>query len=108
MDLLTAAVHARAAYGYAMAAGHLSSISKFAMLHTVRACSQAPPCWATPHSTWFVQRWALLHDDPPRSIEENAGDFGAYGWFRVMYGSAYCLWLLGTCHPFPSSPCCTR
>ena len=44
MDLLTAAVHARAAYGYAMAAGHLSSISKFAMLHTVRACSEALPC----------------------------------------------------------------
>ncbi len=43
MDLLTAAVHARAAYGYAMAAGHLSSISKFAMLHTVRARSQALP-----------------------------------------------------------------
>jgi len=35
-DLLAAAVHARAAYGYAMAAGHLSSIAKFAMLHTAR------------------------------------------------------------------------
>ena len=44
MDLLTAAVHARAAYGYAMAAGHLASISKFAMLHTVLACPDTQPC----------------------------------------------------------------
>lgn len=39
-DLLTAAVHARASYGYAMQAGHLSSITKFAMLHTVRRPSR--------------------------------------------------------------------
>lgn len=44
-DLLTAAVHARASYGYAMQAGHLSSITKFAMLHTVRRPSAALCTW---------------------------------------------------------------
>ena len=39
--LLCAGVHSRAAYGYAMAAGHLSSLLNFALLQTVR--SHAPP-----------------------------------------------------------------
>lgn len=33
--LLCAGVHSRAAYGYAMAAGHLSSLLNFALLQTV-------------------------------------------------------------------------
>ena len=36
-DLLTAAIHSRAAYGYAMAAGHLSSLLNFALMQTARA-----------------------------------------------------------------------
>lgn len=36
-DLMTAALHSRAAYGYAAAAGHLASLSSYAMMHTVRA-----------------------------------------------------------------------
>ena len=36
-DLVTAALHARAAYGYAAAAGHLASLSSYALMHTVRA-----------------------------------------------------------------------
>ena len=36
-DLVTAALHARAAYGYAAAAGHLASLSSCALMHTVRA-----------------------------------------------------------------------
>ncbi len=35
-QVLCAAVHSRAAYGYAMAAGHMSSLLKFALMHTVR------------------------------------------------------------------------
>ena len=35
-DLLAGAMHSRAAYGYAMAAGHLSSLLNFALLQTVR------------------------------------------------------------------------
>ncbi len=34
--LLCAGMHSRAAYGYAMAAGHLSSLLNFALLQTVR------------------------------------------------------------------------
>ena len=34
-QLLCAAVHSRAAYGYAMAAGHMSSLLKFALMYTV-------------------------------------------------------------------------
>lgn len=34
--LLCGAMHSRAAYGYAMAAGHLSSLLNFALLQTVR------------------------------------------------------------------------
>lgn len=33
--LLCAGMHSRAAYGYAMAAGHLSSLLNFALLQTV-------------------------------------------------------------------------
>ena len=41
-DLLCAAIHSRAAYGYAMEAGHLASVSNFAMFQTVRckSCEQ--------------------------------------------------------------------
>lgn len=35
--LTCAAMHSRAAYGYAMAAGHLSSLLNFALLQTVSA-----------------------------------------------------------------------
>ena len=34
-DLMCAAVHSRAAYGYAMQAGHISSLLSFALLQTV-------------------------------------------------------------------------
>jgi len=36
-DLVAAALHARAAYGYAAAAGHLVSLSSYALMHTVKA-----------------------------------------------------------------------
>ena len=39
---MCAAVHSRAAYGYAMAAGHLASLYNFALLQTVRSLGQ--PC----------------------------------------------------------------
>ena len=42
-DLLCGAMHSRAAYGYAMAAGHLSSLLNFALLQTVRACRRGAP-----------------------------------------------------------------
>lgn len=77
MDLLTAAVHARAAYGYAMAAGHLSSISKFAMLHTVLAHSKAPPCsvvrsGATQHEFAFCAMVSTAQSWPahPKKMSE--------------------------------------
>ncbi|KAK9827419.1 hypothetical protein WJX74_000870 [Apatococcus lobatus] len=38
-QLLCAAVHSRAAYGYAMAAGHMSSLLKFALMYTVHNLS---------------------------------------------------------------------
>ena len=34
-ELLCAAIHSRAAYGYAMAAGHMSNLVNFALMHTV-------------------------------------------------------------------------
>lgn len=34
-ELLCAAIHSRAAYGYAMAAGHMSNLLNFALMHTV-------------------------------------------------------------------------
>ncbi len=34
-ELLCAAIHSRAAYGYAMAAGHMSTLLNFALMHTV-------------------------------------------------------------------------
>jgi hypothetical protein len=37
--LLCAGMHSRAAYGYAMAAGHLSSLLNFALLQTVGFCA---------------------------------------------------------------------
>ena len=37
-DLESAACHSRAAYGFAMAQGHLSSLMNFTLLQTVRAC----------------------------------------------------------------------
>mmetsp|Transcript_1514 Transcript_1514/g.4497 ORF Transcript_1514/g.4497 Transcript_1514/m.4497 type:complete len:838 (-) Transcript_1514:371-2884(-) len=37
--LLAAAMHSRAAYGYAMQAGHLNSVFNYALLHTVHALS---------------------------------------------------------------------
>lgn len=39
--LLCAGMHSRAAYGYAMAAGHLSSLLNFALLQTVRRLAPA-------------------------------------------------------------------
>jgi len=48
-ELLCAAIHSRAAYGYAMAAGHMSNLLNFALLHTVHqirycntVCSHIP------------------------------------------------------------------
>lgn len=38
-DLLTAAVHSRAAYGFAMQAGHISSVSAYVRLHTLQPFS---------------------------------------------------------------------
>jgi hypothetical protein len=34
-DLVYAVIHSRAAYGYAMLAGHMSSVYNYAMLQTV-------------------------------------------------------------------------
>lgn len=34
-ELLCAAIHSRAAYGYAMQAGHMSNLLNFALMHTV-------------------------------------------------------------------------
>lgn len=36
-DLLRAAIHSRAAYGYAMQAGHVASVLSFALMHTVHS-----------------------------------------------------------------------
>lgn len=36
-DLLLAAIHSRAAYGYAMQAGHVASVMSFALMHTVHS-----------------------------------------------------------------------
>ncbi len=36
-SLLAGAMHSRAAYGYAMQAGHLTSVLNYALLHTVHA-----------------------------------------------------------------------
>lgn len=44
-ELLCAAIHSRAAYGYAMAAGHMSNLLNFALMHTVHQIRSA--CW--PH-----------------------------------------------------------
>ena len=48
-ELLCAAIHSRAAYGYAMAAGHMSNLLNFALMHTVhqiryriKVCSHVP------------------------------------------------------------------
>ncbi len=41
--LLCAGMHSRAAYGYAMAAGHLSSLLNFALLQTVGRLILASP-----------------------------------------------------------------
>ncbi|KAA6423739.1 MAG: hypothetical protein FRX49_06310, partial [Trebouxia sp. A1-2] len=38
-ELLCAAIHSRAAYGYAMAAGHMSNLLNFALMHTVHQIS---------------------------------------------------------------------
>ncbi|KAL0036871.1 hypothetical protein WJX77_003190 [Trebouxia sp. C0004] len=38
-ELLCAAIHSRAAYGYAMAAGHMSNLVNFALMHTVHQIS---------------------------------------------------------------------
>ena len=35
LELLRAALHSRAAYGYAMQAGHVSSVLNFALMHAV-------------------------------------------------------------------------
>ena len=53
-ELLCAAIHSRAAYGYAMAAGHMSTLLSFALMHTVHqirclalsylCCCPAPWC----------------------------------------------------------------
>ena len=37
-QLVCAAIHSKAAYGHAMAAGYLSSLYNFALLQTVKAC----------------------------------------------------------------------
>ena len=36
-DLMRAAIHSRAAYGYAMQAGHVASVLSFALMHTVHS-----------------------------------------------------------------------
>ena len=61
-DLLCAAMHSRAAYGYAMAAGHLSSLLNFALLQTVRFCSSFDSR-THPMLTAHGQPGALMH--PP-------------------------------------------
>ena len=51
-----AALHSRAAYGYAMAAGHLSSLVNFALLQTVSLTnSRLPSC------TLLAMHTRLLH-----------------------------------------------
>ena len=35
-DALCAAMHSRAAYGFAMAAGHVSSVASYIRLHTLQ------------------------------------------------------------------------
>ncbi len=52
--LLCAGMHSRAAYGYAMAAGHLSSLLNFALLqtvspHTFDASWAQTPCYTSLH-----------------------------------------------------------
>jgi len=37
LELLRAAIHSRAAYGYAMQAGHVSSVLNFALMHAVHS-----------------------------------------------------------------------
>ena len=37
LELLRAALHSRAAYGYAMQAGHVSSVLNFALMHAVHS-----------------------------------------------------------------------
>lgn len=40
--LLSAAMHSRAAYGYAMKAGHLTSLMSYALMHTVHSIRHPP------------------------------------------------------------------
>ena len=50
-DLMCAAVHSRAAYGYAMQAGHISSLLSFALLQTV----------SSPSAMWSILGVDLQH-----------------------------------------------
>lgn len=50
-DMLCAAVHSRASYGFAMQAGHLASVFNFALMHTLHQIRRA-------HSTVYAANLA--------------------------------------------------
>lgn len=52
-ELLCAAIHSRAAYGYAMAAGHMSTLVNFALMHTVHQIRYT--CWPRMRTTLSLQ-----------------------------------------------------
>ena len=67
-ELLCAAIHSRAAYGYAMAAGHMSTLLNFALMHTVHQIRCVPPplppaihlhSFTCCISLWYQRPWLL-------------------------------------------------
>ena len=80
-DLMCAAVHSRAAYGYAMAAGHLTSLYNFALLQTVRHLGK--PCSThlqQPGTGGFAQLRIVRFQTEPREHWQHHWRTGSEGF----------------------------